>query len=74
MFQKLSGFQILARAQRFGVRQVSVHNFLSSIDYAYEARVHFDNARRDAKMYRWNTETLDAILDGLRLAYPSFVE
>jgi len=52
---------------RAGVKKIAVENFLGSLEgmNAYEAG---KNAESDAKVYRWNKETLTAITDGIRVA------
>jgi hypothetical protein len=51
------------------VNQIAVENFLSSLDKEAEAWIHYGNARLDARLYKWNMPTLNAILRGIFRMY-----
>lgn len=48
------------------VRRIAVENFLMSMGYNNKTATL--NLRRDAKMYRWNIQTIRAIEKGIILA------
>jgi hypothetical protein len=70
MLGKLSAQQIERLASKPKVKRIAVENFLISIqnDTIKEAE---GNLRLDASLYRWNTETINAIKEGIRLARDS---
>ncbi len=57
-------------ATRAGADRVAVENFLCSLDAHDASTFHeaYENARADARSYRWNEATLGAIVDGIALA------
>ena len=55
-------------AARPGVRQVAVENFLMTAHHNQEITIAFMNLLRDAHLYKWNIETINAIIDGLLAA------
>ena len=64
--RQLTEAEIESLASQPGVRHIAVENFLMSMgDNASDARA---NLRLDNKLYRWNHQTYNAILDGIRLA------
>lgn len=60
--------EIKTFATRRHVRRVAVENFLLSLHNNGTARAAYQNLMRDAKMYRWNQNTVKAIKDGIDLA------
>lgn len=66
MIKPLTAVQIEAFASRRGAKRIAVENFLGSVHFGgttpHEA---FENARMDARAYRWNDATLGAIIDGI---------
>ncbi len=61
--------KIFALSERPGVKPIAVENFLFSLDMALPKAAHMANAIRDQKLYNWNMKTLDAITEGIELAY-----
>ena len=64
----IDGIQRLAN--RKGVRKIAVENFLSTMGEDYNIAI--NNAYLDAKLYRWDSETLQAILEGIEMAKDSY--
>ena len=62
----LTGPEIEALASPKGVKRVAVENFLGTMGADRTAALMNMNA--DARSYRWNRDTVRAILDGIRLA------
>ena len=64
--RELHADEIAKLAQQPRVRQVAVQNFLMSMgdnrDWAIK------NLRLDSRLYGWNHETYNAILDGIKMA------
>lgn len=50
------------------VKRIAVENFLSSVEYNKNKTDAILNMLADAKIYKWNTETVDAIREGICLA------
>jgi len=66
--RKLTSDEIEKLASRKGVKRIAVENFLSTVTNnsdSYFARL---NLGRDAALYDWNHETVQAIEDGIRMA------
>lgn len=55
-------------ASRPGVRRIAVENFLGTLDglTLYEAT---GNLKLDAKLYKWNVATVNAIQDGIDINF-----
>lgn len=53
------------------IKKIAVENFLGSMDMSQYAHVHIENAHMDARLYKWNFETRDAIIRGIKKAYLS---
>ena len=51
------------------VNERAVENFLASLDKSIDVYLHYANARMDAKVFKWNMPTLNAILKGICKAY-----
>ena len=58
--------EIVKLAQQPRVKQVAVQNFLMSMGDNHDWAI--QNLRLDSKLYGWNHETYNAILDGIKLA------
>lgn len=52
------------------INQNAADNFLRSMDLKMQKTEHAINAVRDAKSYKWNLNTLEYILKGIKKAYP----
>jgi len=64
--RQLTAKEIEQLANQPEVKRIAVENFLMSMgDNAEDARA---NLRFDNRLYRWNHQTFNAILDGIRLA------
>jgi len=64
--RELTTAEITKFATQPDVKRIAVENFLMSMgDNADEALA---NLRLDNRLYRWNHQTYNAILDGIRLA------
>lgn len=66
--RELTVKEIKKLARRKGVKQIAVENFLATVTNntnAFFARL---NLGRDAAIYDWNHETIQAIEDGIRMA------
>jgi len=51
-------------ASRPGIKRVAVENFLMSAHGLSKSDA-FSNAKQDAKSYRWNDATLEAIIEAI---------
>jgi len=51
------------------INQIAVENFLASLDLQDDIYIHYTNARLDARQYKWNMPTLNAILRGICRLY-----
>ncbi|RLC34072.1 MAG: hypothetical protein DRZ76_03375 [Candidatus Nealsonbacteria bacterium] len=60
--------EIKTFATRRNVRKIAVENFLLSLHNNETTRTAYQNLMRDAKMYRWNKETIKAIQEGIDLS------
>ena len=64
----LNATEIEKFASKTGVRRIAVENFLGTLDTIIGYSGNASNMYRDAKMYKWNSATQNAILAGIRLA------
>lgn len=64
--RKLSAEEIGKIAAHQGVRKVAVENFLGTM--GDDSDVAYGNLELDAKLYKWNAPTENAILIGIELA------
>lgn len=76
MAQSLTPEQLETFASRKNVNRTAVENFLASLNLEerlpYGARGNADvNLTNDARAYKWNSATVKAIRDGLRLIFGS---
>ncbi len=51
------------------MKTTAAENFLSSMDMSLKMVDHFRNALRDAFNYKWESETLIAVMSGIEDAY-----
>lgn len=68
MLKPLTNEQITALASRKGVKKVAVENFLMTVDTNQTAGDAYENLSADARSYRWNAATTNAIRAGILLA------
>ena len=67
--RQLTDAEIDKLANQNGVKKIAVENFLGTL-YAPAGRSgNLANAYNDARAYKWNTATIGAIVDGIKLAY-----
>jgi hypothetical protein len=66
---RLTAEQIELLASREDARRVAVENFLSTVDPLDGPGAAFVNMRADARSYKWNESTVDAIRTGLVLIF-----
>ena len=69
MATRLSASVIDSLASRPGVRRIAVENFLGSAPANLTRAESAANMRYDARLYRWNEATQEAILTGLQQMY-----
>ena len=55
-------------ASRPFVRSIAVENFLMTVHHNQTAGIAFLNLVRDAKVYKWDEGTINAIVDGIMAA------
>lgn len=55
-------------ASRQNVRRIAVENFLLSVTNNQSSQDAYRNLFRDARLYRWNNETIKAIKEGIDLS------
>lgn len=68
MVRHLTNEEIETLACKAGVKRIAVENFLGSLQlnsYMADAA----NLRADANVYRWNNQTVSAIMKGINVAY-----
>ena len=64
--RKLTGKEIEEFANKPGVKKMVVENFLSSI--GTDITEIMGNVANDARLYNWNQETINAIMEGVWMA------
>ena len=64
--RKLIGKEIEELANRPGVKKIAVENFLMSM--GEDITIAMGNLGIDAEQYKWNQETINAIVEGIWLA------
>ncbi len=69
MARELTSKEIEELASQKGVKRIAVENFLSSIPLDCSQRDHLGNLQMDARLYRWNQATVNAITRGIKKAY-----
>jgi hypothetical protein len=67
----LTAQQIETLAARKGVRRIAVMNFLGSLGYAGSKSGELRNMYDDARSYKWNSATQNAIARGIELYFKS---
>lgn len=68
MLRKLSLEEIEKLSNRPSVRRIAVENFLMTLTNNPDEYSALANLQMDAKLYKWNKETVKAIKDGIKLA------
>lgn len=66
MMRKLTNKEIEEFANRPGAKKIAVENFLMSM--GEDLTNAMGNLGLDAKSYKWNRETINAVLEGMLLA------
>ena len=51
------------------IKKIAVENFLGSLDLSIPHYCQVGNVWHDARLYKWNDETIMAILKGIKKAY-----
>ena len=69
MARALTNAEIATLASKPGVKRIAVENFLGSMPVSLSRHGNLGNMRLDARSYRWNVATQDAIEAGINLAY-----
>lgn len=69
MPRKLEIYEIQHLALRPNVRRTAVKNFLISMPLTLSAQEQLKNLAMDARLYKWDKATIDAIADGIYKAY-----
>lgn len=55
-------------ASRPKVKRIAVENFLMTVHHNESALQANQNLNQDAKLYKWNIQTIAAVQDGIQLA------
>ena len=66
--RRLSRDEVERLAAKKGIRKMAVENFLMTVhnnENDWQAR---QNLALDTRLYNWNTKTVKAIVDGIKLA------
>ena len=66
--RELTTEEITILANRSSVRKIAVENFLSTLTNNPSQEAAIQNLRYDARIYKWNESTVQAILDGIMIA------
>lgn len=66
--RRLTTEEIEKFASRKGVRKIAVENFLGTLTANPNRYCAVQNVYLDQSLYRWNSATVKAILDGIDLA------
>ena len=66
--RELTEEKVSKLASRPKVRRVAVENFLMTVHYNKTSSIAIANLRLDARLYKWNDETVRAISDGIKMA------
>ncbi len=67
--RQLTVAEVERLASTRGVRRVAVENFLISLGHVGSKADELRNLWADAHMYGWNAATVNAIREGIELAY-----
>lgn len=65
MMKKLTVEEIKSLSERPNVKKVAVENFLINMGIGSGTPVTIEHLVTDAKLNKWNNETIEAILDGI---------
>lgn len=65
MMKKLTIEEIRQFAERPNVKKTDAENFLMRMDIGSGIPIILENLCADAKSYKWNNETVEAILNGI---------
>lgn len=68
MMKKLTVEEIRQFAERPNVKKIDAENFLMKMNIGNGIPIIMENLVADAKSYKWNNETVEAILDGILAA------
>jgi len=66
--RELTMEEIEKLATRPGVKKIAVENFLMTVHHNTAVHTALYNLAMDAKLYRWNRATVNAIRAGIKLA------
>ena len=66
--RELTNKEIEGLSNRTNVRKIAVENFLSTLTNNPSQGAAIQNLRYDARIYKWNVETFNAIMDGITIA------
>lgn len=67
--RKLTLDEIKEFAERPNVKKVAVENFLISFPLDIGELANYQNVLMDSRLYKWNSNTIRVIKDGLHLAF-----
>jgi len=65
MMKKLTVEEIERLSERHNVKKVTVENFLMNMSISSGTVATIEHLVTDAKLNKWNNETIEAILDGI---------
>lgn len=68
MLKKLTGAEIEKLSSRKDVQRDAVENFLATVEANHNVTNAVHNLAKDAILYCWNEETVNAMIDGIALA------
>jgi hypothetical protein len=66
---RLTRVQIDDFANKIGARKIAVSNFLLTLHNCGTKQNAICNLSKDAKLYNWNQETINAIMDGIKFCF-----
>ena len=67
--RKLTETEMMLFAKKNGVKKIAFENFITSIDLSKPKYQHVFNLCLDSGLYKWNVETIEAILNGIDIMY-----
>lgn len=65
MMEKITVEEIKRLSERPNVEKIVVENFLMNMSMGVGIPANIENLVNDAKLNKWNNETVEAILDGI---------
>ena len=65
----LRQYELDELTQNPNVKKIAVENFLMSMPLDFEEGWHIENCRLDTASYKWNLQTKQAILKGIKKSY-----